>query len=172
MTCSWQDTWWWHWTEGYDDITTINLFHLGSVSEWECELIETDPCPGEEFASGPLCFNPWCFSVQTNKAYEVAESICPEIHGLSSAPYCKHYYYTTLHYYFQTGLVILYLWEEDAEFLEGLEQAGVSDLLYDKDTFGRLVPGQSLASRVLNVPEQQSRQLFYLKEAHTPLGSK
>lgn len=48
-----------------------------------------------------------------------------------------------------------YLGEEYAELFERLEQAGISDLLDDKDTFGRLVPCQSLAGGVLDVPEHK-----------------
>ncbi len=46
-----------------------------------------------------------------------------------------------------------YLSEEYAELFERLEQRGISNLLDDKDTFWWLVPRQSLAGRVLNVPE-------------------
>lgn len=46
-----------------------------------------------------------------------------------------------------------YLGEEYAELFERLKQAGVADLLDDKDTFWLLVPRQPLAGWVLNVPE-------------------
>lgn len=46
-----------------------------------------------------------------------------------------------------------YLSEEYAELFERLQQTGISNLLDDKDTFGWLVPRQSLAGGVLNVPE-------------------
>lgn len=49
------------------------------------------------------------------------------------------------------------LGEESAELLEGLEQAGVADLLDDKDTFWRRVPRQSLAGGILNVPEKHKQ---------------
>ena len=39
-----------------------------------------------------------------------------------------------------------------AELLEGLQQAGVPDLLDDEDTLWGLVPRQPLAGRVLDVP--------------------
>lgn len=45
-----------------------------------------------------------------------------------------------------------YLSEENAELFERLKQTGISDLLDDKDTFWWLVPRQSLAGGVLNVP--------------------
>lgn len=47
----------------------------------------------------------------------------------------------------------VYLGEERAELLEGLKQTGIPDLLDDEDTFRRLVPRQSLAGGILNVPE-------------------
>ena len=46
-----------------------------------------------------------------------------------------------------------YLGEEYAELFERLKQTGISNLLDDKDTFWWLVPRQSLAGGVLNVPE-------------------
>ena len=46
-----------------------------------------------------------------------------------------------------------YLGEEHAELFERLVETGVSNLLDDKDTFWWLVPRQSLAGGVLNVPE-------------------
>ena len=49
-----------------------------------------------------------------------------------------------------------YLGEEHAELFERLKQTGISDLLDDKDTFWWLVPRQSLAGRVLNVPEYRT----------------
>lgn len=39
-----------------------------------------------------------------------------------------------------------------AELLEGLQQAGIPDLLDDEDTLWGLVPRQPLAGRVLDVP--------------------
>lgn len=48
---------------------------------------------------------------------------------------------------------LTYLGEEYAELFERLEQTGISNLLDDKDTFWWLVPRQSLAGGVLNVPE-------------------
>lgn len=52
----------------------------------------------------------------------------------------------------QRGTRCTNLGEESAELLEGLQQAGVADLLDDKDTFWRRVPRQSLAGWILNVP--------------------
>lgn len=49
-----------------------------------------------------------------------------------------------------------YLGEEYAELFERLEQTGITDLLDDKDTFWWLVPRQSLAGGVLNVPENRN----------------
>ena len=52
-----------------------------------------------------------------------------------------------------------HLHQVHAELLEGLEQAGVTDLLDDENTLWGLVPCQPLASRVLDVPlrgEQRS----------------
>lgn len=57
--------------------------------------------------------------------------------------------------------IFQYLGEEYAELFERLEQAGISDLLDDKDTFGRLVPCQSLAGGVLNVPEHRKTQFHF-----------
>jgi len=54
----------------------------------------------------------------------------------------------------QPASVWTYLGEENAELFERLKQTGISDLLNDKDTFWRLVPRQSLAGGVLNVPER------------------
>ena len=54
-----------------------------------------------------------------------------------------------------------YLGEERAQLFERLQQAGVSDLLNDKDTFGRLVPSQSLTRRVLDVPEQDEDNIHF-----------
>lgn len=48
------------------------------------------------------------------------------------------------------------LGEESAELLEGLQQAGVADLLDDKDTFWRRVPRQPLAGGILDVPEDRN----------------
>lgn len=52
-----------------------------------------------------------------------------------------------------------HLGEEDAELLKGLEQTSILDLLDDKDTFRWFVPGESLAGRVLNVPEHTNTKL-------------
>ena len=46
----------------------------------------------------------------------------------------------------------MHLGKECAQLLEWLEKTGVPDLLDDKDTFGRLVPCESLAGWVLDVP--------------------
>lgn len=47
-----------------------------------------------------------------------------------------------------------------AQLLEGLQQAGIPDLLDDEDTLWALVPRQPLAGRVLDVPggEERSHQ--------------
>ena len=47
-----------------------------------------------------------------------------------------------------------HLGEEGTQLLEWLEKTCVADLLDDKDTFGRLVPCESLAGRVLDVPRR------------------
>ena len=54
---------------------------------------------------------------------------------------------------------VSYLGEEHAELFERLQQTGISNLLDDKDTFGWLVPRQSLAGGVLNVPDHTNTTL-------------
>lgn len=48
--------------------------------------------------------------------------------------------------------MLTHLHQVCAELLEGLQQAGIPDLLDDEDTLRGLVPRQPLAGRVLDVP--------------------
>lgn len=59
-----------------------------------------------------------------------------------------------------------------AQLLEGLQQAGVPDLLDNKDTLWALVPRQPLAGRVLDVPGGEERSHQDRPAARTRAGAR
>lgn len=54
---------------------------------------------------------------------------------------------------FSFFIVSSHLCQKNAEIFERLQQTGVSDFLYNKDTFGWLVPCQPLTGWILYMPE-------------------
>lgn len=60
---------------------------------------------------------------------------------------------TRPHLHFLFFIVSSHLCQKNAEIFERLQQTGVSDFLYNKDTFGWLVPCQPLTGWILYMPE-------------------